>query len=336
MPRESAYVWPRIAVPLRKGRRNHHETACVTEQLSLPSAPPYPPDTRAKGWRFELAYEQIEQSDTWGLASALALEGLPLARPLLLALWYAAWKQAPCGSLPADDRLLAAALGIPGSILADYREVLLRGWWMADDGRLYHPTLTARVLEMMRKRRSDADRQSMRRAKDVHEQPGDSDGVTPKSRVTPPEVTPESSTGTSTSTSNTTPSLRSGEARKRATPPACPEGVDAQVWSDWLQLRKAKKAPVTATVIVGAAREADKAGISLEAFLRVWCARGSQGLQADWLKPHERAGPTETPHQRHMRERMAQFAPAAAVRPPEAPQKPQLAEVIDVTSRRLG
>lgn len=28
--------------------------------------------------------------------------------------------------------------------------------------------------------------------------------------------------------------------------------------------------------------------MTLEAFLRVWCARGSQGLQADWLKPHER------------------------------------------------
>lgn len=28
--------------------------------------------------------------------------------------------------------------------------------------------------------------------------------------------------------------------------------------------------------------------MTLDAFLRVWCARGSQGLQADWLKPNER------------------------------------------------
>ena len=30
--------------------------------------------------------------------------------------------------------------------------------------------------------------------------------------------------------------------------------------------------------------------LPLERFLAVWCARGSQGLQAEWLKPHERAG----------------------------------------------
>ena len=81
--------------------------------------------------------------------------------------------------------------------------------------------------------------------------------------------------------------------RKRSTPAAplqCPPDVDAQVWADWLALRKAKKAPVTATVLKGAQVEAGKAGMSLEAFLVVWCRRGSQGLEAAWLKPEERAG----------------------------------------------
>jgi uncharacterized protein YdaU (DUF1376 family) len=73
-----------------------------------------------------------------------------------------------------------------------------------------------------------------------------------------------------------------------ASAPLCPDGVDSQVWADWLALRKAKKAPVTATVIAGAEAEAGKAGMTLDAFLRAWCARGSQGLQADWLKPNER------------------------------------------------
>jgi len=63
--------------------------------------------------------------------------------------------------------------------------------------------------------------------------------------------------------------------------------VDQQVLIDWVGLRKAKKAPVTQTVIAGARAEAQKAGLTLEAFLRIWCMRGSQGLQADWLKPHE-------------------------------------------------
>lgn len=67
-----------------------------------------------------------------------------------------------------------------------------------------------------------------------------------------------------------------------------------QTWADWLALRKAKRAPVTETVLTGAAKEAQKAGLTLESFLRVWCVRGSQGLEAAWLKPHERAPPKPT------------------------------------------
>lgn len=80
--------------------------------------------------------------------------------------------------------------------------------------------------------------------------------------------------------------------KKRVTAPSSiPDGVDPQTWADWLELRKAKRAPVTETVIRDARREAGKAGLTLTRFLEIWCTRGSQGLQADWLKPHERAGP---------------------------------------------
>lgn len=82
--------------------------------------------------------------------------------------------------------------------------------------------------------------------------------------------------------------LPQGEGAKRAQAPTRPEGVDSQVWSDWLALRRAKKAPVTPTVVERATSEAKLAGLSLEDFLRVWCARGSQGLLAEWLKPDER------------------------------------------------
>jgi uncharacterized protein YdaU (DUF1376 family) len=78
------------------------------------------------------------------------------------------------------------------------------------------------------------------------------------------------------------------EPKKKATVVACPDGVGEEVWQDWLQLRKAKKAPVTQTVVNSAIKEAEKAGISLNAFLTIWCARGSQGLQAEWLKSNER------------------------------------------------
>lgn len=63
----------------------------------------------------------------------------------------------------------------------------------------------------------------------------------------------------------------------------CPSDVDPQTWADWLQLRKTKRAVVTHTVTKGARAEADKAGMSFEAFLAVWCTRGSQGLEASWL-----------------------------------------------------
>lgn len=85
------------------------------------------------------------------------------------------------------------------------------------------------------------------------------------------------------------PSLRSGDKPAKAAPLPKPDDVAEQTWTDWLALRKAKSAPVTNTVLKSAKAEAEKACMTLDAFLQVWCARGSQGLQADWLKPHERA-----------------------------------------------
>jgi hypothetical protein len=76
--------------------------------------------------------------------------------------------------------------------------------------------------------------------------------------------------------------------KERATSVACPPDVDQQIWDDWKQLRKAKKAPVTETVVSSARKEAGKANMSFSDFLSVWCARGSQGLQAEWLKPEEK------------------------------------------------
>jgi len=72
--------------------------------------------------------------------------------------------------------------------------------------------------------------------------------------------------------------------KEKATGVACPPDVDQQVWNDWLQLRKTKKASVTETVIRGARNEASKIGWTLEQFLVEWCTRGSQGLKAEWLK----------------------------------------------------
>lgn len=114
---------------------------------------PYPADTRAKGWRFELEYERIEQSDTWAIA-----EEVQMAQHALLFMWLAAWKQEPCGSFPNDEAVIRTKCRVPPKLWPTLRAVLLRGWWLADDGRLYHPTITARVLEMLEYRRKTAER----------------------------------------------------------------------------------------------------------------------------------------------------------------------------------
>lgn len=118
---------------------------------------PYPADVRAKGWRFELDHERIRQSDTWALAA-------PELRPWLLMLWMVAWEQTPCGSLPANDELITARIGMPLSSFVEHKRVLLRGWKQAGDGRLYHPTLTERVVEMIERRRKEAERRGRNRA----------------------------------------------------------------------------------------------------------------------------------------------------------------------------
>ena len=62
------------------------------------------------------------------------------------------------------------------------------------------------------------------------------------------------------------------------------EGIDSQVASDFIAIRKAKRAPLTATALDGIKREAGKAGITLEDALRVCVERGWQSYKAEWDK----------------------------------------------------
>ena len=64
---------------------------------------------------------------------------------------------------------------------------------------------------------------------------------------------------------------------------ACPINVNPEIWADFLVIRKAKKAPVTAAAIAGIEREARKAQWSLEKALVECCARGWAGFKAEWV-----------------------------------------------------
>ena len=159
---------------------------------------PYPADTKAKGWRFELDLERVMQSDTWALAT-------PDIRPWLLMLWTTAWQQNPCGSMPSDDTLLAARLGMAPKAFQKAKAVLLRGWWLAEDGRLYHDTIVERVLAMLSSKEGERKRKADYRAKQDAERKALQSGNFPQmSHGTDSGQTRDSSgidaTGTSTST----------------------------------------------------------------------------------------------------------------------------------------
>jgi uncharacterized protein YdaU (DUF1376 family) len=61
-----------------------------------------------------------------------------------------------------------------------------------------------------------------------------------------------------------------------------PEGVDTDLWNDYLKIRKAKKAPITDTAIQALIREADKAGKSLSQAITICVENNWVGFKAEW------------------------------------------------------
>ena len=64
-----------------------------------------------------------------------------------------------------------------------------------------------------------------------------------------------------------------------------PGDVTEQVWSDFLTLRKEKRAKLTPTALAGIRNAAEKAGYTLQAALALCCERGWQSFRAEWLAP---------------------------------------------------
>jgi hypothetical protein len=74
-------------------------------------------------------------------------------------------------------------------------------------------------------------------------------------------------------------------------------GVDPKISSDWIQLRKDKRAYPTETAISDIAAEAAKAGIALQDALKMSCSRGWQGFKAEWVvQGGARASPPRSYH----------------------------------------
>lgn len=78
-----------------------------------------------------------------------------------------------------------------------------------------------------------------------------------------------------------------GVKRKVFPPVEKPPDVGEEVWKDFLTHRKAKKSPVSQTVLDGIRLEAGKAGWVFEDALRETITRGWQSFKAEWVNKHE-------------------------------------------------
>ena len=114
--------------------------------------PPYPADTRSRGYLQTVDLARAMTSRTWLLAD-------PECRPWLWQLWLLSWGNTPTGTWEPDDELIAAAIGAKMEFFLGHREQLMRGWTLHSDGRLYHPFITEQVLAMLESRRFGKERQ---------------------------------------------------------------------------------------------------------------------------------------------------------------------------------
>ena len=299
---------------------------------------PYPPDTKAKGWRFELDVDRLEQSDTWALAA-------PDVRPWLLMLWVVSWKQNPCGSLPSDDALIVARLGIAPKVFGKVKPVLMRGWWLADDGRLYHDTIASCVLDMLGKKTAETQRkQAYRERKQAEAKLAEAgkhgfegNFVPPMSHGTDAGQTWDSGgidatrTGTRTGTGlgiGTPPSV----ARVGEEVPDLSHGTDAgRICRAMRQAGIADTNPGNQTLLtllqagateaefVGAARGAADSAKGFAYALGIVVNERKRAAVLAQQVLHGTLPAAETTYQRSMRERMQEVAPEAARRDPQHP-----------------
>lgn len=93
---------------------------------------------------FMLNVQQLFASELWALSTGDEFKAA-------LGLWGRAWQQKPPGSLPADEKILAAFSGAPSKWKRN-RAIAMRGFVLCSDGRFYHRVLCEDVLRAAEKR----------------------------------------------------------------------------------------------------------------------------------------------------------------------------------------
>jgi hypothetical protein len=187
--------------------------------------PPYPGDVLARGWRFEIDIARVKQSDTW-----MKARKTPDMRNHMLRIWMESWVQTPAGSLPNDDELIAAAIDMDERLFNAHRDTLMRGWYQATDGRLYHQVLTELVEKMRDGRKADRERKAAKAA--GTKRPGISADFRPESGGSPPASATGTGTGPGTGSLLSTEGSLSTPSPTAYTPPDCPHLKVLQLWAE--------------------------------------------------------------------------------------------------------
>ncbi len=185
------------------------------------------------------------------------------------------------GSLPADIQTTAKLVRMR-SFAADVEAVLNEFFTLTESGWMHNrceseiermqdkqtkarasaqASVNARKAKSLNVRSTDANESSSERSTDAQEKRADVELPTPTPTPTP------------------TPKV----VNTKAPAVAAPDGVDLSVWTDFVQLRKDRKAKLTPTALAGIKAEAEKAGWELEAALRECCARGWIAFKAHWV-----------------------------------------------------
>ncbi|MCC6105917.1 hypothetical protein [Acetobacter sp.] len=226
----------------------------MAESFSTMPEPLTPADCDLRGYDFMPFYGvRYFRSSSYMQAAARN----PRAGLAAMKLWWEAWSQVPCGSLPDDDIELGmlADFGTDKRGWARAKEIALRGFVKCSDGRLYHKELCEIALDKFdlrlksdEKREADRERLKAWRAKQK-------DGVKQPNIETHSETDNETQTETVSETLDETgdetrfvagkrvesrdniPSLRSGPEAEARTMREAENSLDArtQLFTDGTQ-----------------------------------------------------------------------------------------------------
>ncbi|MFM9922732.1 DUF1376 domain-containing protein [Variovorax sp. H27-G14] len=121
--------------------------------------PMVPPDCDLRGMPFmPLHCQRLLDSDLFGISTGDEFKAA-------VALWAKSWNQAPAGSLPKDERVLAHLSSAKS--WKKVREMAMRGWVLCSDDRYYHPLIAEYVLEAWGRRE---DFREVRETKETRQQ----------------------------------------------------------------------------------------------------------------------------------------------------------------------